>query len=215
MWLLKLRRLFKSAGLEALILALAVRDRETPVAMKLAAAAALAYLISPIDLIPDLPLIGWVDDALLLGIGLPYLLRRLPPAVVARATERAERLLSVFRFGRRRAGVAAGGGRAYAAHAGSAADEVEVLEPEREARTSTAAKAAKATSATNAAKAASAAKATKATSTVKAPKATSAAKRPKAASAARATAATATPSSAEPGARPARARRARSGAAPG
>ena len=99
MWLLKLRRLFKSAGTEALILALAVRDPATPLAMRVAAAAALAYLISPVDLIPDIPFVGWVDDALILGMGLPYLLRRLPPEVLARATQRAEHLLGLFRFG--------------------------------------------------------------------------------------------------------------------
>lgn len=93
MWILKLRRLAKTIGREALILAFAVRDPATPLPLKLAAVAALAYVISPVDLVPDLPLIGWVDDLLVATVGVPYLLRRLPPAVYVRASARAERLL--------------------------------------------------------------------------------------------------------------------------
>jgi len=93
MWILKLRRLAKTIGREALILAFAVRDPATPLPLKLAAVAALAYVISPIDLVPDLPLIGWVDDLLVATLGVPFLLRRLPPAVYVRAAARAGRLL--------------------------------------------------------------------------------------------------------------------------
>jgi len=93
MWILKLRRLAKTIGREALILAFAVRDPATPLALKLAAVAALAYVISPVDLVPDLPLIGWVDDLLVAAVGVPFLLRRLPPAVYDRAAARAARLL--------------------------------------------------------------------------------------------------------------------------
>lgn len=42
---------------------------------------ALAYLISPIDLIPDLfvPFVGWIDDAFLIGLVIYYLrFNRLP-----------------------------------------------------------------------------------------------------------------------------------------
>ena len=90
MWLLKIRRLVRHAGREALILFFAMRHPGTPLALKLASAAALAYVISPVDLVPDLPVIGWVDDAMLLGVGLPFLVRRLPPQVHADATRTAE-----------------------------------------------------------------------------------------------------------------------------
>jgi len=100
MWILKLRKLAKEMGREALILAFAARDPATPLPLRLAAVAALAYVISPIDLVPDLPLIGWVDDLLVVSLGVPFLLRRLPPSVYVRAAARAQRLLdSLSRLG--------------------------------------------------------------------------------------------------------------------
>ncbi|HQP68458.1 MAG TPA: DUF1232 domain-containing protein, partial [Quisquiliibacterium sp.] len=191
MWLLKLRRLFKSAGTEALILALAVRDPATPLAMRVAAAAALAYLISPVDLIPDIPFVGWVDDALILGMGLPYLLRRLPPEVLARATQRAEHLLGMFRFGGGRSTRAAdpSSHRAAPSAPTSAPEAAPSSGPAaRRPRTRVGAvastgsappkatEAAKSSKATKATKAAKAAKATDATSAASATKTTGAAK---------------------------------------
>lgn len=100
MWILKLRRLAKEMGREALILAFAVRDPATPLPLRLAAVAALAYVISPVDLVPDLPVIGWVDDLLVVSLGVPFLIRRLPPAVYVRASARAQRVLdSLGRLG--------------------------------------------------------------------------------------------------------------------
>jgi len=112
MWILKLRRLAKTIGREALILAFAVRDPATPLPLKLAAIAALAYVISPVDLVPDLPLIGWVDDLLVATIGVPFLLRRLPPAVYLRASARAGRLLDSLAGLRRTRPSAVGPGHA-------------------------------------------------------------------------------------------------------
>jgi uncharacterized membrane protein YkvA (DUF1232 family) len=94
MWLLKIRRLAREIGREALVLVFAIRDPATPVALKAASVAMLAYLFSPIDLVPDVPIVGWVDDLLLISVGMPYLIRRLPPAVYLRASAKAERLLA-------------------------------------------------------------------------------------------------------------------------
>ena len=98
MWFLKLRRLARKAGREALILFFAVRHPDTPLPLKLAAGAALAYLLSPVDLIPDVPLVGFVDDLLVLSLGLPLLVRRLPPGVLADAGARADKVLSAMGF---------------------------------------------------------------------------------------------------------------------
>ena len=105
MWLLKLRRLARKAGREALILFFAVRHPDTPLPLKAAATAALVYVLSPVDLLPDIPLIGMVDDLLVLSLGLPMLVRRLPPAV------RADRVMAAmgFRKGAAEAGAAGGG----------------------------------------------------------------------------------------------------------
>jgi uncharacterized membrane protein YkvA (DUF1232 family) len=43
---------------------------------KAVAGAAAAYVVSPLDPIPDvIPVVGWVDDAVVLGLALRYLLR--------------------------------------------------------------------------------------------------------------------------------------------
>jgi uncharacterized membrane protein YkvA (DUF1232 family) len=94
MWLLRIRRLAREIGREALVLVFAIRDPATPVALKAASVAMLAYLFSPIDLVPDVPIVGWVDDLLLISVGMPYLIRRLPPAVYLRASAKADRLLA-------------------------------------------------------------------------------------------------------------------------
>jgi uncharacterized membrane protein YkvA (DUF1232 family) len=70
MWLLKVRKLLSQAGREALIMYFAILHPGTPRMLKVAGGAALVYLISPVDLIPDIPVVGWVDDALLLEIEL-------------------------------------------------------------------------------------------------------------------------------------------------
>ena len=56
----------------------------TPRAAKWLAVGLLAYALSPIDLIPDfIPVVGHLDDALILPLGL-WLLKRLVPAHVQR-----------------------------------------------------------------------------------------------------------------------------------
>lgn len=57
-----------------------LRHPDTPLAPKLAALLVLAYALSPIDLIPDfLPVIGQLDDLLLLPLGV-WLVVALSPA---------------------------------------------------------------------------------------------------------------------------------------
>jgi len=76
---------------EVLVLAHAVRDPETPRALRWLTLALLAYALSPIDLIPDfIPVLGWLDDLLILPLGFAFILRRLPPQVLARARVQAQ-----------------------------------------------------------------------------------------------------------------------------
>ena len=96
MWLFRLRKMFRVAGRDALVLFFAIRDPRTPRALKLAAGAALAWILSPIDPLPDLPLIGWVDDMLVLSVALPLLIRRLPEAVRLEANLRADRFTAIW-----------------------------------------------------------------------------------------------------------------------
>jgi len=58
---------------------LAARDPRTPPLARLLAVAVAAYALSPIDLIPDfIPVLGWLDDLILVPIGL-WAVRRLIP----------------------------------------------------------------------------------------------------------------------------------------
>ena len=73
------------------VLALAARDPAVPLAAKLLAGAVAAYALSPIDLIPDfIPVLGLLDDLLLLPAGIWLVLRMIPPEVLADLRMRAE-----------------------------------------------------------------------------------------------------------------------------
>ena len=72
---------------------LAGRDPRTPWLAKLVIAIVVAYALSPIDLIPDfIPVLGYLDDLLLLPLGIFLALKLIPAAVLAdarRATQQA------------------------------------------------------------------------------------------------------------------------------
>ena len=56
---------------------LAGRDARTPLGAKIVAAMVAAYALSPIDLIPDfIPVLGWLDDLIIVPLGL-WAVRRL------------------------------------------------------------------------------------------------------------------------------------------
>lgn len=79
---------------EALTLYYAARDPRTPWYAKLLAAAVAAYAFSPIDLIPDfIPVLGFLDDALLLPLGIWLALKCVPKTVYAEARARASAAL--------------------------------------------------------------------------------------------------------------------------
>ena len=67
----------------ALALWIAARDARTPLLAKLVALATSAYAFSPIDLIPDfVPVLGLLDDLLLVPTGLWLAMRLIPPALM-------------------------------------------------------------------------------------------------------------------------------------
>jgi uncharacterized membrane protein YkvA (DUF1232 family) len=70
------------------------RDPRTPFVAKAIAVAVVAYAFSPIDLIPDfIPVIGLLDDLLLLPIGIWIVLKLVPPEVMAECRQQAARWL--------------------------------------------------------------------------------------------------------------------------
>jgi uncharacterized membrane protein YkvA (DUF1232 family) len=78
---------------------LAAADPRTPRLAKLVTVAVAAYALSPIDLIPDMiPVLGYVDDLLIVPAGILLVVRLVPADVMADARRRAwspnrERLL--------------------------------------------------------------------------------------------------------------------------
>ena len=78
----KIRTWARALKAEIAVLAAAVRDPRTPWYAKVLGAFVVAYAVSPIDLIPDfIPVFGFVDDAILLPLGI-WAVRRLIPAEV-------------------------------------------------------------------------------------------------------------------------------------
>lgn len=72
----------------------ACKDPRTPWYAKALGVLVVAYALSPIDLIPDfIPILGYVDDVLLLPILIGSTIRLLPPEVLAECRDQAERWL--------------------------------------------------------------------------------------------------------------------------
>jgi uncharacterized membrane protein YkvA (DUF1232 family) len=70
---------------------LASRDPRVPWYAKVVVACVLGYALSPIDLIPDfIPVLGYVDDLILVPAGIALAIRLIPPGVMAECRSRAE-----------------------------------------------------------------------------------------------------------------------------
>ena len=69
---------------------IASRDPRVPRRSKIIIAAVVAYLLSPVDLVPDfIPILGGLDDLLLVPLGAALALRTIPPDVLRECRERA------------------------------------------------------------------------------------------------------------------------------
>lgn len=89
----RLRRWAKQLERDALTIWLAARDPAVPLLAKIVAALTAAYAFSPIDLIPDfIPVLGLVDDLLIVPAGVWLVLRLVPAPVLARLRKKAESL---------------------------------------------------------------------------------------------------------------------------
>jgi len=69
---------------DVVAMALALRDPRVPWYAKLVGACVVAYALSPIDLIPDfVPVLGLLDDLVLVPLGLLLVLRLIPADILA------------------------------------------------------------------------------------------------------------------------------------
>ena len=63
---------------------IAARSPRTPIAAKVVAIAVAGYALSPIDLIPDfIPVLGYLDDIIIVPLGIALVIRMIPPAMMA------------------------------------------------------------------------------------------------------------------------------------
>jgi len=89
--MLKILKLgMRSAKAEAYTLYLVGKDSRTPLLAKIICAGMVVYMIDPIDIIPDfIPVLGWLDDVAILGIGFWLVKRITPEAVWFEASQKA------------------------------------------------------------------------------------------------------------------------------
>ena len=101
-WITDLRSKARSLKAELIALYLASRDPRTPLVAKLLVIAVICYAVSPIDLIPDfIPVLGLLDDLVLVPAGIALALKLIPAPVIADARARAPQAeASLKRFGR-------------------------------------------------------------------------------------------------------------------
>ena len=70
---------------------IAARDPRVPWHAKMVAGCVAAYALSPIDLIPDfIPVVGYLDDLIIVPIGIYLTLKLIPRHVVADSREKAD-----------------------------------------------------------------------------------------------------------------------------
>ncbi len=86
----RLRQRARALKRSTFALYLAARDPRTPWYARELALAVVAYAFSPIDLIPDpVPVLGYLDDLVIVPAGIALTLRLIPPEVLADARARA------------------------------------------------------------------------------------------------------------------------------
>ena len=93
-----LRRHARTIKRDTLALYLAARHPATPWYAKVLALLIAGYALSPIDLIPDfIPVLGYVDDVILLPAAIVLCVRLIPPPVLAECRGEAERRFAAGR----------------------------------------------------------------------------------------------------------------------
>lgn len=80
---------------EVYALYLAYKDPRSPWYARFLAALVVAYAFSPIDLIPDpIPVLGYLDDLVLIPLGVYLALRLIPPEVMVECRKKANLVIA-------------------------------------------------------------------------------------------------------------------------
>ena len=91
MMLLRWRERAKRLKTNVYALYLAYKDPRVPWYARLFIAGIVAYALNPLDLIPDfIPVLGYLDDFILLPLGIILALKMIPPSVLIECQARAE-----------------------------------------------------------------------------------------------------------------------------
>lgn len=91
----KLKQHGRRLKYETYTLYLVARDTRTPWYARLLIAVVVGYVFSPIDLIPDfIPVLGYLDDLVLIPLGVALVLRLIPAELLAEHRERAQTLIA-------------------------------------------------------------------------------------------------------------------------
>ena len=87
----RLRARAKSLKQEVTALYLAYKRKDTPFYAKLVIVLAVAYALSPLDLIPDfIPVLGYLDDLILVPLFIRLAIGLVPPRILAESRAEAE-----------------------------------------------------------------------------------------------------------------------------
>jgi uncharacterized membrane protein YkvA (DUF1232 family) len=91
----KLKVRARSLKADTYALYLAARHPETPWYAKLFIACVVGYAFSPLDLIPDfVPVLGYLDDLILLPLGITLAIKMMPAPVLAECRTKANELVN-------------------------------------------------------------------------------------------------------------------------
>ena len=91
----KLKRWARRLEAEVYALYLAYRDPRVPLYARVFAAIVVGYAFSPIDLIPDpIPVLGYLDDLVLVPLGVALAIRMIPAPVLAECRARAREVMA-------------------------------------------------------------------------------------------------------------------------
>lgn len=76
--------------------ALVARDRRVPWYTKTLALLVAGYALSPLDVIPDfIPVVGFVDDVILVPLGILAVIKLVPPEILREHRAHAERAIDL------------------------------------------------------------------------------------------------------------------------
>ncbi|MEH7110604.1 YkvA family protein [Bacillus sp. JJ1764] len=91
--LTKLKNFARKLKQNLFVLYLSYKDKRVPWYAKLVAICVVAYAFSPIDLIPDfIPVLGYLDDLIIVPLGIMLAMKLIPPVVINDHRARAEEM---------------------------------------------------------------------------------------------------------------------------